>query len=265
MAHAKPEISTAELETLILDVVAREARPVTATEIHRAIPKALRPKAKAVSAIVAALAASQRLFRNGRRYAATRDRTLHDRIVRAVANEPLSSTELAKQLRVPASRVREAIRELAETAELHAHPKHRRIVRYSAHPPTPADRLRPHLSKLFADAAKLGLDERAATLALRELLGESTAVPERDPIVAAMLALNPQARSGALVYVPHLRTALADSFTDKPSFDRAVLGLLARGKVDLQSHPTPSLLGRAEREAMIEDGRGGYYSAIGLR
>ncbi|MDQ3280186.1 MAG: hypothetical protein M3Q69_02100 [Acidobacteriota bacterium] len=265
MATAKPEISAAELETLILDVVAREARPVTATEIHRAIPKALRPAAKAVSPIVATLAQTKRLFRSGRRYAATPDRALHERIVRAVEGEALTAAEIAKKLRTPATRVRETVRELLASGELHAYPKQRRVVRYGAHPPTAVDLLRPELATLLTTAAKLGLDEATAKDALRTLLGDATMPRERDPIVAAMLELNPQARSGALVYVPHLRTALADSYHDKSSFDRAILGLLARGKVELQSHPTPSLLAPAEREAMIEDGRGGYYSVIGLR
>lgn len=46
MATSRPEISHAELETLVLDVVTAEGRPVTVAEIHRAIPKALRPASR---------------------------------------------------------------------------------------------------------------------------------------------------------------------------------------------------------------------------
>jgi hypothetical protein len=256
MATPRPEISPAELETLVLDVVTSEGRPVTVTEIHRSMPRALRPAAKAVGGVVAALADAKRLFRTGRRYSAQPDRTLHERIVRAAAEEALTAPELAKKLRAPAGRVREAIRELVDGGELHAFPKQQRVVRYGARPPAAADLLRPELARLLAAAKKLGIAEAEAKRALRELLGDA------DPIVAAIRELE---SDGALVYLPHLRTALASSFQDKPSFDRAVLGLLSRGAVQLQSHPTPSLLGAAERDAMIEDGRGGYFSAIGLR
>ena len=254
---ARPQLSRSELETLVLDVVAAAGQAVTVTDIHRSMPKALRPAAKALTGIVAALADAKRLFRNGRRFSAQPDRSLHERIVAGVRDESLTAAELAKQLKVPATRVREAIRELVQGGELHAHPKHR----YAAHPPTDADLLRPELAKLLAAAKKLGIREDAAQAALRSLLGSGSAATG-DTIVETIREMEP---SGALVYLPHLRTAVAASYKDKLSFDRAVLGLLTRGAVQLQSHPTPSLLGPAERDAMIEDGRGGYFSAIGLR
>lgn len=252
----KPQLSPAELETLVLDVVAAEGRAVTVTDIHRAMPKALRPAAKAVTSAVAAMVKGRRLFRVGRRVAAQPDRSLHERVVAGLREEALTASELAKKLRTSTARVREVIRELVESGELHAHPKHR----YGAQPPTPVDLLRPRLAKLLAGAKKLGLDEASAKNALRTLLGGQA--PSSDAIVDAIREMEPQ---GALVYLPHLRTALGSSYQDKLSFDRAVLGLLSRGAVQLQSHPTPSLLGAAERDAMIEDGRGGYFSAIGLR
>ncbi len=258
MATPRPHISPAELETLVLDVIAAEGRAVTVTEIHRSMPKALRPAAKAVTGVVAALADAKRLFRIGRRYSAQPDRTLHERIVRATEDQARTAAELAKQLRTSGTRVREVIRELVAGGALHAYPKQQRVIRYGAHPPTTADLLRPELARLLDSAKKLGIGEAEAKGALRELLGGGSA----DPIVATLRELNPD---GALVYLPHLRTALASSYKDKASFDRAVLGLLARGTIQLQSHPTPSLLGAAERDAMIEDGRGGWFSAIGLR
>jgi ribosomal protein S25 len=261
----RPQLSSTELETLVLDVVTAGGRAVTVTEIHRAMPKALRPAAKALTAVVAAMADAKRLFRVGRRFSATPDRSLHERIVAGVADEALTATELAKKLKTPATRVREAIRELVESGELHAYPKQQRVIRYGAQPPTAVDLLRPELAKVLASAKKLGIGEAAAKDALRRLLGggdATAAVPRTDAIVDTIREMAPD---GALVYLPHLRTAMVSSYQDKLSFDRAVLGLLSRGTVQLQSHPTPSLLGAAERDAMIEDGRGGYFSAIGLR
>jgi folylpolyglutamate synthase/dihydropteroate synthase len=262
MPNAKPDLSPAELETLVLDVIAREARPVTVGDIHKSIPKALRPAAKVLTATVGSLSRAKRLFRVGRRYSAQPDRSLHERIVRLTESDALTATEIAKHLKTSATRVREAIRELLASGELHAYPKQRRVVRYGAHAPTAADLLKPELAQLIFNAKKLGLSEADARNALRELLGDSSPARQQDPIVTAMLDLNDD---GALVYLPHLRTAVAGAYSDKASFDAAVLRLLARGTVQLQSHPTPSLLGSAEREAMIPDGRGGYYSAIALR
>jgi hypothetical protein len=259
MVRSGPQLSSAELETLVLDVLAAEARPVTVTDIHRAMPKALRPAAKVLTHVVAAMADAKRLFRVGRRFSAQPDRTVHERIVAETQDASLTAADLSKKLKVPATRVREAIRDLIAGGELHAHPKHR----YAAHPPTPADLLRPELDKVFAAAKKLGLDNAQAKAALRQLLGDTASIGSSSgSIVDTIRELEPD---GSLVYLPHLRTALAASYSDKPSFDRAVLGLLARGTIQLQSHPTPSLLGAAERDAMIEDGRGGYFSAIGLR
>jgi DNA-binding transcriptional regulator YhcF (GntR family) len=265
MAKSRPEISAAELETLVLDVVAREARPVTATEIHRAMPKALRPAAKALTGIVATLADAKRLFRIGRRYAGAPDRSLHARIVAVADGDALSAAEIAKKLGAPATRVREAIRELVAAGELHAYPKQHRVIRYATHAPTAADLLQPELARLLANAEKLGIAEPEARRALRELLGGARTADGGEPIVAAIRDLERDADDGALVYLPHLRTALAATYKDKPSFDAAMLRLLARGTIQMQSHPTPSLLGSAERDAMIEDGRGGYFSAAGLR
>jgi DNA invertase Pin-like site-specific DNA recombinase len=261
MPTTKPQISTAELETLVFDVIASEGRAVTVTEIHRAMPKALRPAAKALTGVVAALADAKRLFRIGRRYSAQPDRTLHEQIVRLTEKEALTATEIAKKLRSSATRTRDIIRELVGNGELYAYPKQHRVIRYGAHPPTTADLLRPELARLLAGAAKLGIAEAEAKSALRQLLGGAGS-GSADRIISMIRELR---SDRAPVYLPHLRTALADTYTDKASFDRAILGLLARGAVDLQSHPTPSLLGPAERDAMIEDGRGGYYTAIGLR
>ena len=262
MATTRPQISAQELETLVVDAVKAEGRPVTVTEIHDAIPKALRPASKAVGVVVGKLADAKRLFRIGRRYAAQPDRTLHENIVRLASEEALTASELAKKLRASSTRVGKIVRELVASGELHPYPKEGRVVRYGAHPPSTADLLRPELARLLTSAAKLGIGEGEARQALRQLLGIGTAGAASNAIVDAIRELHPD---GALVYLPHLRTALASAYKDKDSFDRAVLGLLARGTIQMQSHPTPSLLGAAERAAMIEDGRGGYFSAIALR
>jgi hypothetical protein len=80
-----------------------------------------------------------------------------------------------------------------------------------------------------------------------------------------MKRLEPQVTQGALVYIPHVRQGLAGRFSEKTAFDRAVLALAAQRRVQVQTHPVPSQLTEAEREAMVPNGTGGYYIAIGLR
>lgn len=65
--------------------------------------------------------------------------------------------------------------------------------------------------------------------------------------------------------LPHLRGAPKDRFPDKASFDRAVLALLERRRIQLQSHPVPSQPHSEQREAMIDNGARSFYMTIGLR
>jgi hypothetical protein len=80
-----------------------------------------------------------------------------------------------------------------------------------------------------------------------------------------MTSLKPAAAQGALVYIPDLRRALLDIFPDKASFDRAILDLAELEKIQLQSHSLPAEMTEAEKTAMIDNGRGSYFMAIGIR
>ena len=81
----------------------------------------------------------------------------------------------------------------------------------------------------------------------------------------AMTSLKPAAAQGALVYIPDLRQAMRDIFPDKESFDRAILELARLEKVQLQSHSLPTELTEEQRGAMIDNGRGSYFMAVGIR
>ena len=80
-----------------------------------------------------------------------------------------------------------------------------------------------------------------------------------------MTSLKPAAAQGALVYIPDLRQALRSTFPDKESFDRAILELARLEKVQLQSHSLPAELTEDQRAAMIDNGRGSYFMAVGIR
>jgi hypothetical protein len=80
-----------------------------------------------------------------------------------------------------------------------------------------------------------------------------------------MTAIKPAAAQGALVYIPDLRKALQDTFPNKDSFDQAILNLAKLEKVQLQSHSLPAELTEEQRQAMIDNRRGSYFMAIGIR
>ena len=116
---------------------------------------------------------------------------------------------------------------------------------------------------------KLEFKESELQLALRRYAGtgatENDAQDGAQEILAAMSRLNSQASRGALVYLADLRAALARQYRDKDAFDRAVLALAEEGKVQLQSHAWPGRLSDDEKNALIPNGRGGFFDAIGLR
>jgi hypothetical protein len=139
--------------------------------------------------------------------------------------------------------------------------------------PDPTDFLSSEIKKLFEKGQKLGFESGAVLQAVESYVKplpagqERSLTPENTERIVfhAMKDLKPAAAQGALVYIPDLREALRNTFSEKESFDQAVLNLAAREKVQLQSHSLPAELTEEQREAMIDNKRGSYFMAIGIR
>lgn len=139
--------------------------------------------------------------------------------------------------------------------------------------PNPADFLSAEVKRLFGKGEKLGFQIEAILQAvqgyIKPLLSKrrpSLSAEETERIIfKAMTTLKPAAAQGALVFLPDLRKALREIFPDKDSFDQAILHLAKLGKVQLQSHSLPAELTEEQRQAMIDNQRGGYFMAIGIR
>ena len=139
--------------------------------------------------------------------------------------------------------------------------------------PDPADFLSVEIKKLFEKSEKLGFQGEAVLQAVQKfskLGGSKKQIPllseEVEKVIfKAMKTLKPAATQGALVYIPDLRRELREYFPDKESFDRAILNLAKLEKVQLQSHSLPAELTEEQRQAMIENQRGSYFMAIGIR
>jgi hypothetical protein len=262
-----------DLDVMLETALARAGTPLTAAAVRKALPAGQKPSLREVLSRLSALVDGGRLHAwpgKGAKFSSVAaPRYASDRILAALAQGPLTEAEIKR--RVPAAAkplVKAALADLVDARRVWRHPKRASKSRCALTPPDPLDYLPDEIEAVFKKLAKLGFSQDALRAALRRYATAYEPKPapaEGELIPAAMLRLNPQAAHGALVYVASLRAALADHFQDKASFDAAVRALAERGKVQLQSHAWPGRLSAEERQALIDDGRGGYVDAVGLR
>ena len=72
------------------------------------------------------------------------------------------------------------------------------------------------------------------------------------------------ASGSPLVPVADLRHSLDLHFTDKATFDHAILALSRQGKVSLHRHDYPHSLSADDRETLVTDGQN-FFSGIAIR
>ena len=180
-----------------------------------------------------------------------------------------------------------------------------RTKRLSVHPPDPYDYLNHALNQICEKLAPAGVTATDLWAAARDLAAaqlrlplEPTAAvppggsrgaaferpgvavprpaatgvaPPADDTALAGLVLQqmelvePGAARGALVALRDLRRAAPLSSLEKPAFDRVILELSEQGRVVLHRHDYPAVLGEAERNELVADGRGNYFIGIALR
>jgi hypothetical protein len=279
MATIEP-LAIEDIDRMLAAAVAAAPHGLTVAAARGALPKPLRPPAAVVSTRLRVLAEHGDLHRwpgRAERYAARPlDAVVRDELVAQLDRRgPQSATQIARHvLAAGRPRVLPALRGLVAEGRAHEHPPKgsARTSLFAAHPPDPYDYLSPDLDRLVAKLARKGFAMNAVRDAVwrwarpaDDSITRSAPEDPADVIATAMIALNPHAREGALVYVPDLRQAVARQLGDKTSFDQALLALRAQGRIQLQAHPVPSELRSGEREAMVPDGVGGYYVAAGLR
>jgi hypothetical protein len=280
MPQTKPRATVGELDVLVRQVLAESPEPLSAARISKALPRGLRPTGEVLVRRLRSLAASGVIHtwtrsRFGARAPeeAARQAILGVLEGRALARSKLERS-LARVLRGAGEKaVAAALRGLVADGRVFRLPPapRGRAPRFGLAPANPADYVEPGLSRLVAAIAKKGFSTEAVRAALARALGAVTplapaaAASDEDAVVAAIMRLDPQAARGALVYLPHVRVALADRFASKAAFDRAVLALAAQRRVQVGTHPVPAQLSEREREAMVPDGTGGFFMAIGLR
>ncbi len=158
---------------------------------------------------------------------------------------------------------------LTQQGEVKWHPP-RKGKRLSIHEADPGKFLSREIKKVFEKGEMMGFSGKAILGALHQYaqIEERTSVSMLDAegmIFQKMKELEPASVRGALVYIPKLRKALEDRLPDKRAFDEVILSLAGQGMVQLQSHSRPGELTKDERDALIDNGRGSYFMAIGIR
>jgi hypothetical protein len=269
-----------DLDPLIEAVLARTGEPLTVAAVIRGMPAGRKPKPAQMLELLNTLVRAGRIHRWPG--AAARFSTVEplgfarDQVLGALSRRPLTDAELKKRL--PASvrsLAKAALATLVAERRVFRHPKLGLKVRVALTPPDPFDYLPPELEVLYKRMAKLGFDAAQSNDALRRHFAPTgVQAPPAEAhvpadagaeILAAMSRLNSQTSRGALVNLSELRAATAARFADRSAFDRAVLALAEQGRVQLQTHPWPGRLSLDERSALVPDGRGGFFDAIGIR
>lgn len=224
------------------------------------------------------------------------------RIRQALDRRPLTRSELKASVKaalrgVSEKRQGEILRELEQQGEIQKLPPliGSRTDRFSTRPADPREYVADALEKLAAKLSKTGIDRASLHTACRELLdgaaGNSRAVstPAEDRpapaatvgsdgrssrapddhlarlIIERMQAIEPAAARGALVSIAELRAQPEFRNVNKKTFDRVLLDLGRRERVDLHRHDFPMSVSEEERERFVLDERGRYYNGVSLR
>jgi hypothetical protein len=275
-----------ELDELILKVLSRNRFGLSPNKIHKELPSAYRRSAKHLAARLDDLLAEGRVHawkppigKAQRPPAAIYSPEplvpiISGYIIQLLTPDKiLTPSEIKKQLPAHISRYLQIFLDpLLREKKVKRHPpvKGKRL---GLQEPNPADFLSAEIRKVFEKGEKLGFRAEAILQAVQRYTGSwptkirapLTTEETESIIFKAMTTLKPAATQGALVYIPDLRKALRGTFPDKESFDEAILHLARLEKVQLQSHSLPAELTEEQRQAMIDNQRGSYFMAVGVR
>ena len=268
-----PTLTAEELEAMLETAISRADVPLTVTAAIKALPVGKKPNKEQVQICLAKLVAAARIHQwpSKKFWSVNPESFAREQMLRTLSAGPLTEVEIKDK--IPSSvkaLVKVVLAALVKEGTVIQHPKLGARKPFGLGPPDAMDYLPAALEVAFGKLAKMGFKKTELQCALRSYAGH----PDEDDgvlpgvseaILAAMTRLNSQTSRGALVYLTDLRAALTQRFRDKDSFDRAVLRLAKQGKVQLQSHAWPGRLSDQEKDALVPNGRGGFFDSIGFR
>lgn len=272
-----------ELEANIVKVMTATHRPMAAAGILKALPVGGRPKLKVLKEWLA------RMERDGAVASVPRQSDKYvngsvagwvpHAVMAELASGPQTKPKLLKLVTVShAGLLDETLASLVGSGTVHLHPPLTKAGKpaYGLGAPDPIAYVAKDIEKLLKTAVSKGFSVAAVRQALRRYFsdggaqGTTATAPEvssaisPDAVVAAMRRLEPRIDHGAAVPIGKLRSALGD-LGAKDVFDAALIALAASGVLELQSHAWPERLSSGEREALVSNGRGGWFDSAALR
>ena len=273
-----------DLPLALRETLARLGKPVSASEVRKALPRPYQRPVAEIARHLDALVKGKLLFtmKQGQavKYCGQDPGVaVREAVLGALGEGPLSKEELTKQVKRVAPGFEKglaaALPAMLSRAEVREHPKvGKGKTRYGLTPPDPTPFLAKTVKELRALQKRLGahgVTPAAVYAALGRALGiegseagRGGAGKEGDPeddasVLGALRELASRQPPGALLSVRALRGLRSLS---KERFDRAVLRLSEGGKVVLHHHDFPASLPEAEREALVVDAGGVHYVGI---
>ncbi len=268
-----PRLPNEDLEAMLGAAISRANAPVTVPAAIKALPAGKKPKKEQVQTCLNKLVAAGLIhpWAGSKYWSVNPEAFAREQVLQALTSGPLAETEIKNKVASCAKTlVKTVLAALVKEGTVIPHPKLGTKKPFGKGPPDAMDYLPAEIEAVFAKLTKLGFKKAELQRTLRRYVGDpykddGVRAEGNETILAAMARLNSQLNRGALVYLADLRAALTQQFRDKDSFDSAVLELAKQGRVQLQSHAWPGRLSDQEKDALVPNGRGGFFDAIGLR
>jgi hypothetical protein len=271
-------VADADLRLALRDAITRLAKPTSAAELRKALPRPYQRPVAEIGRHLAELARERSLFafQDGK----TSRFTLHDprqtverATLAALGSGPLAKKDLTARVKRAAPGFEKVLpvvlADLLARGAVREHPKvGKHPARYGLEPPDPTPFLAKALKEIQAVQKKLapcGVTPAALYAALGHVLGLTKktsgdgAADDEAAVLSALRELASREPPGALLSVRALRALRP---LPKARFDGAVLRLSRAGTVVLHHHDFPASLGEAERAELVEDERGVHYVGI---
>jgi hypothetical protein len=265
-----------------IEAVRRSDGPLTAAKILEQIPPPSRVPASQLEDLLADACAKGAVFawppyhgKAARYWVRRAEDHAESRMMELLASKPLGPSELEKSLTRDLSGhsqakrravIRPLVASLKKQGRLFEYPRLGRAgLKYSRRPAEPG----PYLKALKKQFDALATRLRSAGINREQMIAElsNAALPLTSPTAPNLedsILANLIGKPGGLS-MRELRARLQGPDSAKDVFDRAVLSLYQARRVYVDRHDHPSLLSDSEREELVSDGAGNYYTGITLR
>jgi hypothetical protein len=281
-----PDLPTTELRANLIKVMSIGVKPLAPAAILKALPVGGRPTSKLLKVELARMTADGVLVRlpgkTDKYVAAPVESWAKRALLEELGSGPKTLAKLKKTLTPAGTPLwADLSASLLAAGRMFEHPPRAGSgpTLFALTPPDPAAYFAKELEKLIGGLVKRGFEAAAVRAAIVHYLGEpaqgestrdeptdveAPAITD-DTLLAALHRLDPRVADGATVPIARLREHLhAQAPANKARFDSLLLSLAGCGVLELQSHAWPARLTDADREALVSNGRDGWFDSVAL-